>query len=432
VLSAVPRLLLAIALVLAAAAATAHAQGSGADGEPQEGIWISRAELGQLPTTGPAWSRLSQRADEDLGEADIADQDTEHDVTTFAAALVSARTGSGRLREKAATGIMDAIGTEEGGRTLALSRGLMPYVLAADLIDLRGFDADKDRVFRRWLRRVRTERLEPRARPTLVATHEFAANNWGTHAGASRIAADVYLGDEKDLRRAAAVFKDYTGDRDAYAGFNFGEDQSWQADPKRPVPIVAEGAREDGQRLDGALPDDMRRGCERRPDPCPTRYPWEAMQGIVAQANLLTRQGYDAWEWGDQAVRRAAEFLFDLNERSPHEDWAAPAGNEWIPWLLNARYGTDFEAKLPAQPGKAVGFTDWTDPEPCPRESCTAPASAPLPVEPAAPAPQPVPRAEDQDEGTPAAAIAGAAAVVLVALTATALLLVRRRARRTR
>ena len=168
--AAVARLLLALVLVLAAGAATAHAQGTSADGEPQEGIWISRAELAQLPTSGPAWSRLSARADEELGEADIADQDTEHDVTTFAAALVSARTGSGRLRQKAATGIMNAIGTEEGGRTLALSRALMSYVLAADLIDLRGLDADKDRVFRRWLRKVRTERLEPRARPTLVAT----------------------------------------------------------------------------------------------------------------------------------------------------------------------------------------------------------------------------------------------------------------------
>ena len=58
-LAAVLRLLLAIALVLATAATTAHAQGTTADGEPQEGIWISRAELQRLPTSGPAWSRLS-------------------------------------------------------------------------------------------------------------------------------------------------------------------------------------------------------------------------------------------------------------------------------------------------------------------------------------------------------------------------------------
>ena len=41
---------------------------------------------------------------------------------------------------KAAAGVMDAIGTEKGGRTLALARGLIAYVVAADLIDLRHFD----------------------------------------------------------------------------------------------------------------------------------------------------------------------------------------------------------------------------------------------------------------------------------------------------
>jgi hypothetical protein len=424
--AALLRPLLLAALVLGAAAAPAAAQGNDGEG----GIWISRPEVQRLPVGGPAWSSLSQRADQPLGDADIADQDTEHDVTTFAAALVYARTNSSRLRQKAATGIMDAIGTEKGGRTLALARALMPYVLAADLIDLRDLDPGKDRVFRRWLSKVRTERLEPRARPTLVETHEFAANNWGTHAGASRIAADVYLGDRKDLARAAAIFKGYTGDRSTYAGFNFGDDESWQADPKRPVPIVGKGARRGGQLLDGALPDDMRRGCPRRPDPCPTRYPWEAMQGIVAQAHLLTRQGYDAWEWGDQAVRRAAEFLYGLNRSSPHEDWNAPGGNEWIPWLLNARYGTDFEAKVPAKPGKAVGFTDWTDPAPCAAESCTAPVSEPRPVRPVAPRPQPVPRAEDEtDDGLPVGAIAGGVAAALAALGAAAFVLVRRRSK---
>jgi len=423
--AALLRPLLLAALLLGVIAAPASPQGEDGRG----GIWISRAEVQRLPVGGPAWSALSQRADQPLGKADIADQDTEHDVTTFAAALVYARTNSSRLRQKAATGIMDAIGTEKGGRTLALARALMPYVLAADLIDLRDFDRGKDRVFRRWLRKVRTERLAPRARPTLIDTHEFAANNWGTHAGASRIAADVYLGDRKDLARAAAVFKGYTGDRSAYAGFNFGDDHTWQADPAHPVPIVHKGGRRGGMFLDGALPDDMRRGCSRRRDPCPTRYPWEAMQGIVAQAQLLNRQGYNAWNWNDQAVRRAAEFLYRVNRHWPHEDWNAPQGNEWIPWLLNARYGTHFETKLPAKPGKAVGFTDWTDAQPCAQESCTAPASDPVRVRPVAPRPQPVPRAQDKaDDGPPVGAIAGVAAA-LAALAAGALVLARRRSR---
>ena len=76
-----------------------------------------------------------------------------------------------------------------------------------------------------------------------------------------------------------------------------------------------------------------------------------------------------------------------------------------------------------------MGFTDWTDPQPCAQESCTAPASAPIRVRPVAPRPQPVPRAEDKtDDGPPVGAIAGVAAA-LAALAAAALVLARRRSR---
>ena len=66
----------------------------------------------------------------------------------LATALVAARTDSNKLRARTAAGIMDAIGTERGGRTLALARGLVSYVVAADLIDLRHYDPGKDRGFR--------------------------------------------------------------------------------------------------------------------------------------------------------------------------------------------------------------------------------------------------------------------------------------------
>jgi hypothetical protein len=419
---------LAVLLALVAAACTpaaAPAQGHAEKGE----IWISRDELKRLPTAGPAWDNVARYAEEPLGDANLSDQDSEHDVHVFAAALAYARTGAEHLRRKAATGIMDAIGTEDGGRTLALARGLLSYVVAADLIDLDDFDRGKGRVFTRWLTRVRNERLEPDSRPTLVLTHERAANNWGTHAGASRIAADAYLGDRADLARAAAVFRGFVGDRKAFDGFNFGDDQSWQLRPERPVGIVAAGARKHGMSIDGALPDDMRRGCAIRTDPCPTRYPWEAMQGIVAQAELLSRQGYDSWEWEDQAVRRAARFLFDLNRRRPHEDWSAPEGHQWVPWLLNARYGDGFPTALPAQPGKGMGFTDWTHAQSCERRSCTEPRGerrVPVAVKPR-PDPARSREAAREEDGDTAILPIAAAAVVTLVLAAAALVLGRSR-----
>jgi hypothetical protein len=278
------------------------------------GIWISPTEIHRLPERGAAWGQLVELANEPMGHADLSDQNSAHDVRVLAAALVYARTGEERLRRKAIAGVMDAIGTEEGGRTLALARGLVAYVIAADLVDLRR-DGARARVFAQWLAKVRNERLEPESRPTLVLTHERAPNNWGTHAGASRIAADVYLGDRRDLARAASVFKGYLGDRRVYRGFAFGDDASWQARSGAPVGVNPAGAMKDGQWIDGALPDDMRRGCSLRFPPCPTLYPWEAMQGAVVQAELVSRQGYDAWNWGHQALRRAAAFLFSLQRR---------------------------------------------------------------------------------------------------------------------
>jgi len=118
------------------------------------------------------------------------------------------------------------------------------------------------------------------------------------------------------------------------------------------------------------------------------------------QAELLSRQGYDAWNWGDQALRRAATYLFDLHDRYGDEDWGAPGGDEWIPWLLNARYGTDFPTVDPAQPGKGMGFTDWTveaRPE-CRRDGCTEPRGAPRPVVAVQAAPDPS-RASEGDGG---------------------------------
>ena len=353
-------------------------------------IWISPAEVRRLPESGPAWEQVLATADSKMGHADLSDQDETHDTTVLAVALVYARTGEERYRRKAAAGIMDAIDTERGGRTLALGRGLLAYVVAANLIHLHDWDPAQDGVFRKWLDRVRRERLEPDARPTLIATHERAPNNWGAHAGASRMAADVYLGDAADLARAAAVFKGYLGDRSAYRGFRFGADDSWQADPAAPVGVLPPGATKDGHDLSGALPDDMRRGCSFRWPPCGTRYPWEALQGLTAQAEILFRQGYDAYAWQHAAVRRAAQFLLRLDHEFPDDGWATPNVDEWLLWLLKDRYGLGVPVAAAAGPGRGMGFTGWTHARPpCPHLTCRRPLAPYRRVAPIAPpAPQ--------------------------------------------
>jgi hypothetical protein len=331
------------------------AAGGGAAGAPRPpgGLWISRAEIAARPASGAAWNAMKAGADAG-GTATIADQDSDHDVNTLAAALVAARTGAAAYRDRAVAGIAAAIGTEAGGRTLALGRNLPSYVVAADVVNLPAINPAVDGRLRAWLSALRAKDL---GGDTLISTHELRPNNWGTMAGAARIAADAYLGDSADLRRAAAVFRGWLGERSAYAGFSYG-DLSYQADPSAPVGVNPAGATKAGVSIDGAIPDDMRRGCPFAPTPCHTDYPWEALQGAVVQAELLSRQGHDAWSWGDRALLRAARYLLGLDSKLG--GWWATSDDTWQPWLLNRAYRASLPATTPSSPGKVMAWSDWT------------------------------------------------------------------------
>jgi hypothetical protein len=343
----------------------------------RDGIWISRAEVRRLPMQGTAWERVKDAADGPLGEADIADQDSDHDVLTLAVGLVYARTGEESYRRKAAEAIESAVGTEQGGRTLALGRNLLSYVIAADLIDLRAYDPAGEASFREWLAAVRHEPLGSEAvdDQSLIGTAERSLSNWGGMAAASRVAIAAYLGDERDLARAAKVMKGWLGDRSAYPGIpgplfgpddvgkgfragGYDDDLSWQADPDRPQGVNPAGARKQGHSIDGALPDDMRRGGPFHWPPEYTQYPREALSGYVALAELLYRRGYHVYAWEDRALLRATRFLFELGGSFPDEEWWEPAVPAY--WIINDRYGTSFPVEVSSRIGRNFGWTDWT------------------------------------------------------------------------
>jgi PKD repeat protein len=311
------------------------------------GVWTRTSELMGLPTSGAAWNSLLAEANRAVGQPNVADQDDDADQVVLAKALVYARTGDADLRQEVVDACMAAIDTELGGRTLALGRNLIAYVAAADLV---GLGAAEDAAFRAWLARCTSETLDGR---TLVSTHEERPNNWGTHAGASRVAVAAYLGDTAELERCAQVLRGWLGDRSAYSGFDYG-DLAWQANALAPVGVNPRGATRDGHSLDGVLPDDQRRAGGFVWPPPKENYVWEALQGAVAQAVILGRHGYDAWEWSDQALLRAVTWL--------HDECAFPADGDdtWLPHVINHVYGADFPAPVPSSPGKNLGWTDWT------------------------------------------------------------------------
>lgn len=317
------------------------------------GLWMSADELAALPTSGEAWSNLKSAADRSCGAPRLEDQDDEANVCIMAKALVYARIGGAQYRDavlQALRTIVDS-GTYSG-RALALGRELVAYVIAADLVALSDFDPVFDEAFRTRLAELRVTATSD-GPLTLQACHEERPNNWGNHCGASLAAVAAYLGDDVGLDRVAAVFRGYLGDRSAYAGFNYGSDLSWQADPANPVGINPAGATKDGHVIDGVLPDDQRRCGSFQWPPCETDYAWEGLQGAVAMAWILHRQGYAAFEWSDAALYRAVSWLYG-------QGMPAAADDTWQPHLINWVYSTDFPAPVPARSGKNVGWTDWT------------------------------------------------------------------------
>ena len=321
-------------------------------------LWISRAEIEALPTSGTPWANVINTANSYEGSPTVCNQDSPNNVMVLAKALAYVRTGNQTFRTRVRVNVMNVIGTENGStcRSLALGRKLAAYVISADLV---GLTSSEETTFRNWLTNLRTKRLNGDNR-SLVECHEERPNNWGTMCGGSRAAASAYLGDRTDLDRTAEVFKGYLGDRSSYAGFSYGSDQSWHADPNALRGINPQGSVKQGVNIDGVLPDDMRRGGSFRTG-CPvyTGYPWEALQGVMVQAEILHRQGYNAWGWENQAERRAVQYLKNLYDQCGGQ-WYGDTDDEFTPWMINHVYGTSFPTASPVHMGKIMGWTDWT------------------------------------------------------------------------
>ena len=318
-------------------------------------IWISPQELASLPTSGAAWDEIQRIANSNIGNAAGGHNDN-HDVETLAQALVAARLKSNSLKDKVADNLISAIGSDRNGNSLSISRNLAAYVIAADVIDFRSFDPGREARFRNWVADMLTrEHNGGGCGPSgcsIIAKHEDRPNNHGTMAGAARAAAALYLNDSADLARTARVFEGYLGNRNAYAGFKYGE-LSWQCDPSKPVGINPKGCTKNGRSIAGVMPDDMRRGGSFKWPPGHTGYVWEGLQGLVTQAEILHRAGYDTWNWEDKALLRAVQYLYSLG-------WEPEGDDRWIMQIINYRYGTNYSVSAKAGHGKLMGWTGWT------------------------------------------------------------------------
>ncbi len=147
-------------------------------------------------------------------------------------------------------------GTEAGARSLSVSRELMAYVIAAELVGLDGAQRDK---FETWLRAVCSAGFSgshpaqhPRGSGPTIGVRT---------PGASRLAVAIYLDDREEIERAAWVFRGWTGDvrRVGTTSSSASAGGSLKT-VSRDYGINPAGARISSHPVGGVLPDDQRRG----------------------------------------------------------------------------------------------------------------------------------------------------------------------------
>jgi hypothetical protein len=350
--------------------------GGSTPGGAQSGIWISRAELAQRPTSGAAWDRLLQDAARAPGTANISDQDSNHDVYTLAAALVCARTGE--YCTKARQQVLAAIGTETGGRWLAVGRNLGSYIIAADLLDLRadGNPASPGSLVEAWIRGWLTKRLSDNNNTSLLRQFGpfHAGSNAAAQEGFAYAAVAAYLGDQDALARAWDAYRTYACDPTApdREGIDLrrGVEWGWAHNNTKPcgvnpagsTKVVSSGYPGAGSsfRIDGAIINDMYRGGYYQNPPIYTQYPWVGLEGFVPAAVILQRAGYPAFQVADRAVLRTHEYLWWLRSQTGDVRWFDGTRAREVVHLINVVYGRNYPVNSATGGGRTVGYTDWS------------------------------------------------------------------------
>ena len=351
---------------------------------PRTYIWLSPERIRGLPITGDAncntrcrgaWRLLNRTSSEVPNPPNLADMNENTGTLTLAKALVAVRLGDSEtaaaLRDEVVNLLGLVIGTESGASTLWIGRGVGAYVIAADIIDLPVTHPQFDQiVFRPWLRSLLSREFEGR---TLRSCQEDRPNNWGAHCGAARTAIAAYLDDRTEMAHAATVFQGWLGDRQAYTGFNFDVDAfGWMSDACQASapecqsrPVNPPGAVVAGHNVDGAVVDDQRRAGAFSWPPVYTIYTYGALGGAVVQAGILQRFGFDPWQWGNQALRRAVEWMFYDGDGKTKWDTCGDSNKRYVLDLVDYAYGSNYIARMscapdPSREGRNIAWTSWT------------------------------------------------------------------------
>jgi pectate lyase len=306
---------------------------------------FSQSEIDAAASSGTAFTQAKTIADTSIGTVNLADQDMDNAAIAYCAALMYVKTGTAsyRTRVESALAQLPSASTPprsgETGGVLPVARQLAGWIIAADLVGYR------PAAFTSFASAIRTRNIGGHGLwDVLKTTSQVTANNWGTHSLAARAACSAYLGDTTDLNECANIFRRWTGEnRSVWSSWvnTDDHDESWV--DSQPMAGI-NGAAAVSTKA-GAVVEDICRGPSHPSvDEVGLSYSWEALQGAMVTAKILTRAGYgDCFGWGGNALLRAAQFI---NGKAPSFS-SPPYGaypprhpeSQWVPYAINRRYG---------------------------------------------------------------------------------------------
>jgi hypothetical protein len=320
-----------------------------------KGILLSPAELMALPTSGPGWDAIMARIKSPYGGSYTLGTRDESNKDVLANALAGARLNNAAYKAFARDKIAHMMAAPRNtGDVLGTLRHLQTYIISADIIDLASFDPALNGKFRTWLaNEIRANYSGGGGGGSVLSVHDKKPNNFGTHAGATRIAAALYLGDAAELKAARDVWYGWaTGDPGYVPPTRKWEGTSWQCSSTRPSGINATGCNRNGVSLDGVIPEDQVRCGQFSASPCATNYIHGATDGMTLSFWMLARQGENPWAWGDRAALRQMNWKYKSGQ-------APYGGYRWQIPVIEKAYGIDLGGNTPTATSTNFGFADW-------------------------------------------------------------------------
>lgn len=372
-------------------------------------MWITQAEVNALPASGAAYQRVSTASTATWPRFTIANQSAGNSGSYLhAGALMWMKNGSASMRGKVRDSLMAAIAQcPINGNPLRVrnnyayspARFIVGLAISADMIDLEAYDAANNALFVTWLTLVRATLLQtPQSAEGLSIKQQHETNASTSIAnGAARLAASIYIGDAADVDSCYRFFKAYTDPSNYHGAFvqfvssgsvgdyyywcfpNICPTSIWRYRPTwvcedtsswtmvSPLCTMTEVADGDTATIDGAVINQASRrngssggrfeftwpldetGCT---------YSWGEVAKYTAQAELLQRAGFPAYEHGGKALMRMLNFMTRAGGQCATTIYPEYF---WVAWLANSRYGSFFFPAV-ANTGHAENnyWSDWT------------------------------------------------------------------------